>query len=175
MDAPLPKGLAAALCLAAAALSAPAAGAQDFKLINVFGDWSAFSGRETGKTVCYMGSVPRKKSGKYKARGKTLIVIIHRPAEKALNVVNIQAGYTYKPGSEVQFTIDGATFTLFTDGGYAWAKDAEADRALTLAMRVGSRLVVRGTSAGGTATTDTYSLKGFTAAHKAIGKACGVK
>ena len=39
----------------------------------------------------------------------------------------------------------------------------------------GARLVVKGTSSRGTKTTDTYSLKGFSAAFKAIGKACKVK
>ena len=33
----------------------------------------------------------------------------------------------------------------------------------------------QGTSSRGTQTTDTYSLKGFTAAYKAINTACGVK
>ena len=43
------------------------------------------------------------------------------------------------------------------------------------AMIRGARLVVKGTSSRGTKTTDTYSLKGFSAAFKAIGKACKVK
>ena len=36
-------------------------------------------------------------------------------------------------------------------------------------------MIVRGTSARGTLTADTYSLGGFTAGHEAINKACGVK
>ncbi len=43
------------------------------------------------------------------------------------------------------------------------------------AMRRGRKMVVRGLSTRGTKTVDTYQLAGFTAAHKAIGKACGVK
>ena len=36
-------------------------------------------------------------------------------------------------------------------------------------------MVVKGISSAGTKTTDTYSLKGFTAAHAAINSACGRK
>jgi hypothetical protein len=39
-------------------------------------------------------------------------------------------------------------------------------------MRAGSTMVVKGTSARGTRTTDTYSLKGVSAALDAIDKAC---
>jgi len=42
-------------------------------------------------------------------------------------------------------------------------------------MRAGGELVVKGVSTRGTLTTDTYSLKGFTAAWKAINTACDVK
>ena len=42
-------------------------------------------------------------------------------------------------------------------------------------MAKGRQLIVTGYSSRGTKTTDTYSLAGFTAAYKAIGKACGVK
>ena len=43
------------------------------------------------------------------------------------------------------------------------------------ALAAGSSLVVKGTSSRGTATTDTYPLAGFSAAHAEINKACGVK
>ena len=40
------------------------------------------------------------------------------------------------------------------------------------AMRRGNELVFKGTSERGTLTTDSYSLKGVTAAMKAIDRAC---
>lgn len=39
-------------------------------------------------------------------------------------------------------------------------------------MKAGRTMIVRGTSTRGTATTDTYSLTGFTAGMKAIDEAC---
>jgi hypothetical protein len=68
--------------------------------------------------------------------------------------------------------IDGKQFSLFTDDDTAWGGDARTDSALVTAMKAGTSMTVRGTSARGTLTTDTYSLAGFTAAHAAIDKAC---
>ena len=39
----------------------------------------------------------------------------------------------------------------------------------------GSKMLVTGTSVRGTKTVDTYSLRGFTAAYKTIGRDCSVK
>ena len=52
-------------------VSAPAA-AQDPRLIDTFGSWSAFVRTEAGKKVCYMGSVPEKEKGKYQRRRRHL-------------------------------------------------------------------------------------------------------
>lgn len=155
------------------ALTAVSASAEDE--LGVFGDWSAFSDGKGKSRICYMASVPTKETGKYKTRGDSFMLITHRPAEKARDVVELRAGYTYKKDSEVTVTIGTTNFNLFTDGGTAWAKDAKTDRALAQAMIRGASMIVKGTSTRGTLTTDTYSLKGFSAAHKAIGKACGVK
>ena len=102
------------------------------------------------------------------------MLITHRPADKTRDVVSVVAGYSYKADSDVRVDIDGKNHTLFTHGERAWARDSATDRRLVDAMRSGRKMVVRGTSERGTATTDTYSLSGFTAAHQAITKACGL-
>jgi len=147
----------------------------DDGLLGVFGDWSAFAIKEGGKPVCYTGSEPQKAVGKYKKRGDTFILVTHRPGEKSFGVFSLKAGYTYKPGSEVDVVIGGFKERLFVDTGHAWAYDGKADKALITAMKQGSSLIAKGVSSRGTATTDTYSLKGFTAAYAAASKACGIK
>lgn len=154
-----------------ACLSPPQAWAQT--ALGTFGEWSAFS-REDGGRVCYIGSIPQKSLGEYSRRGDVYIMVTHRPAEKSVGVVNIEAGYAYKEGSEVEVAIGGKTFRLYTAGGQAWAYRNE-DAALIAAMRGGNAMTVKGTSNRGTVTTDTYSLAGFTAGYQAIGKACGVQ
>ncbi len=158
----------------AALVSAPPVSVAQEALIDNFGDWSAFSTTENGKRVCYMGSLPKTSEGKYSTRGDTHTMVTHRPAEKAVHVVSIRAGYTYEKESEVEVLVDSMVFQLFTDGGHAFAWDSKADTALVEAMMAGTTMKVRGTSSRGTATVDTYSLKGFTAAYRAIGKACKV-
>ena len=158
-----------------AVVSALPALAQEAKLIDSFGDWEAYRESDGGKAVCYVGSQPKKATGKYKKRGEVYVLVTHRPAEKSIGVVSFKAGYTYQTTSEVDVSIGDATFKLFTDAGHAFAYDGKTDKALIEAMAGGARMVVRGTSSRGTRTTDTYSLKGFTAAYKAIGKACKVK
>lgn len=146
--------------------------AQDSGLIDVFGHWSAFALKQDGKPVCYIGSEPIKSAGKYSKRGDVLFLVTHRPANKENGVINFQTGYTFKAGTDAILTIGKATFKLFTDDGDAWAVDAKSDKAIVLALIKGARMVLRGTSSRGTETTDTFSLKGFSAAYKAASKAC---
>ncbi len=158
--------------LAAALLTALPAGAG---FMDNFGDWSAFADGEGKTRLCYMASAPTKAEGDYTKRGEMYALVTHRTADGSVGVVSIEAGYTYKTDSEVMVTIGDSTFSLFTDKGQAWARDRATDKALVDAMRAGATMVVKGTSSRGTLTTDTYSLNGFTAAYRAISKACGVK
>ena len=141
-----------------------------------FQDWSAFTAKENGKLVCYIGAEPTTSRGKYKKRGQTFLLVTHRPKENSkrnrFNVVSLRAGYTYKKASSVKILIGETTFNLFTTKEWAFAKNATLDERLVKGMKRGSTLVVKGISSRGTETTDTYSLKGFTAAYKAINKAC---
>ena len=161
-----------ALCGIAGAPQALAAGT---RLIGTFKDWSAHQYAEKKGRVCYMHSRPKKSEGDYTKRGDTYIQVTHRVSDRTRNEVSVTAGYTYKKGSSVAMVIDGTKFTLFTDADTAWGADSNVDNSLVTAMKAGSRMVVKGTSARGTLTTDTYSLAGFTAAHNAIDKACNVK
>ena len=149
--------------------------AQGTERLGDFGDWSAFRFQESGETACYMASEPKKAEGNYTNRGDIFAVVTHRPAENTRNEVSILAGYTYEKGSSVEVQIGSKKVTLFTDQDSAWAADAATDSDLVKAMIKGSKMVVRGTSSRGTLTTDSYSLSGFTKAHKAIDKACPKK
>jgi len=163
----------ALMVLALAVMTPPFATA---KVLLERGAWQAIKDSENANPVCAMSAAPEKSVGKYTKRGTVLAIVSHRPREKRFGEVSFQAGYSFKPGSKPTATIDGKkTFKLFTQGNYAWAFDAKSDRALIAAMRAGNQLIVTGTSSRGTKTTDTYSLKGFSAAFKAISKACGVK
>jgi hypothetical protein len=162
--------IACALVLGTSA--AYAQGSQQPTMLGTFNDWGAVRDTSGSNPVCYIGSVPKKTAGAYTQRGNTYVQVTHRPATKSFDVVSITAGYTYQPHSQVEVTIDGKDFVLYTDGGLAWVEDEAGDAELVEAMRRGKQMIVKGTSSRGTLTTDTYSLAGFTAARNAIDKAC---
>lgn len=163
-------GGVALLCLASATVQA--AGPKD---LGTFKRWSALLLVDKKNRICYLHGIPEKSSGKYKKRGDTYVQVTHRAGSKIRNEVSVTAGYRYRKGGRVTLDIDGRKFVLFTQGDTAWAGDKKSDNSLVAAMRAGRSMIVRGTSSRGTLTTDRYSLSGFTAAHKAINKACRKK
>ncbi len=142
------------------------------QILGEYGDWMAYYYRDSAGPVCYMASTPKKDEGKYTKRGEIFVVVTHRPNEKSYDVVNINAGYDYKRNSPVELKIGAKTFQLFTDGDKAWAMKDKDDKDIVAAMKRGSRMIVNGTSSRGTKTKDTYSLKGFTSAYRAISNKC---
>lgn len=146
------------------------------RLIGDYGDWSAYTYKENGKNVCYAATTPKRDEGRYTKRGDIYTVVTHRPGEGSFDVFNLVAGYTYKPGSHVTVKIGNKTFKNFiTDEDKAWTANDADDKALVAAMLRGERMIVEGESSRGTKTKDTYSLKGFTRAYKAISAKCGKK
>lgn len=143
--------------------------------LGVHGYWSAFKTAESNGNVCYIGAEPEKAEGDYDKRGETYMLVTQRPGIKELDVVSVRAGYKYRANSDVTVKIGSTTISLFTADGHAWAQDTKTDKALVKAMKRGNKMVIKGTSWRGTQTTDTYSLKGFTAAYKASRTACGLK
>ncbi|MEK9673333.1 MAG: invasion associated locus B family protein [Rhodospirillaceae bacterium] len=152
-------------------LAVPAWAQAKPKLLGQFDDWEAFSATEDGATICYMGSQPKKSEGKYTKRGRVALLVTHRPKDKERGIVSITTGYTYKKESVAKAVIGDVAFDMFTNGEHAFVEEGR-DPELVNAMIRGVDMVVTGTSSRGTKTTDTYSLKGFTAAWKAIGNAC---
>lgn len=169
----LPRfGGMAALSLACGLSFAASALAQGTERLGDFQDWSAFRFEESGKSVCYMASQPKKAEGNYSKRGDIYVIITHRPGEGTYDEVSVVAGYSYKKDSTVEMKIGDVKKNLFTQDDAAWAADKETDEQLVQAMVRGHTMVVTGSSSRGTLTTDSYSLLGFTKAHQTIDKAC---
>ncbi len=156
-------------------LTATTSSAQGIKAIGQHKDWTSYSYTENGHKVCFMNSVPKKAEGNYKKRGDIYLVVSHRAAEKRWDEISIQAGYSYRPDSQVTLSVGKSSYKFFTAGDSAWAYTQEDDQKVINAMIKGSKLIVRGVSGRGTKTKDTYSLSGFSAAYRAINQACGKK
>ncbi|TVQ83300.1 MAG: hypothetical protein EA357_06505 [Micavibrio sp.] len=164
------------LVLAAAAYSGDAlASATQPRLLSKHHDWGVYVYEERGHKVCFMASAPSRSEGNYTRRGDVFAFITHWTEDGSKNVFNIMTGYPYRTGSTVNVDIDGKKFTLpITKGEMAWAADKETDDGLADAIQRGNRMVVRGTSQRGTLTTDTFSLRGSTAAYRASLQACNM-
>ena len=167
------KRLILVLSIAAGAIAATPVAAQD---LGRFHDWRAHHFTEGGKRVCTMWTQPKKAEGKYTRRGEIFALVNHRPAERRIGIVSFEMGYPFASGRDLAVSVDGGpTIRVPTSGSLAWHESKEVNRALVKAMQGGLEMVAKGRSARGTDTVDTYSLRGFTAAFKAISKACNVR
>lgn len=137
--------------------------------------WQAYSETTKSEKICYLMGKPSKSEPASAKRSAVYASVTHRPGEKRTNEVSFTSGYLFKEGSEADLTVDGKKFTLFTNKDGAWARDAATDKAVVDALAKGKQAIIKGTSARGTATTDTYTLAGFAPALAQIDKACGVR
>lgn len=144
------------------------------KRIGSFSGWDAYEHTDKGAKLCYLHALPQKKEPASAKRGEIYILVTHKPKEKIRNEVSIYFGYPLKESAAAQAVIGTTAIEMFTHQEAAWAADASIDQKLVDALRKGKTLVVKGESARGTKTTDTYDLGGFVQALQAIDKACGM-
>jgi invasion protein IalB len=157
---------------AAAAPAAPAA--PQPTLLGQFGDWGAYTASPGGKKVCFALAKPSssKTAPPNRPRDPAYMFISSRPSEKVREEVSIIFGYGFKPNADASIEISGANYAMYTQADGAWVKNAAEETRLVEAMRKGVDLTVKGTSAKGTASTDTYSLRGLPEALNRVGQEC---
>ncbi|MDE2333505.1 MAG: hypothetical protein KGK10_03100 [Rhodospirillales bacterium] len=165
---PIPT-LVLALALPAAALAPNEAFAAGpvAKSIGMFGDWQAATYVDAGQTVCYAFTRTLEGGKPSKGPGGAVLSIAERPTIR--DAVAIAVDHTFPSGAVVSVSIDRTKQDFYTSGSSAFSRDGAG---LVGAMERGSDLVAVSPGAGNRTTTDRFSLKGFTAAHTAIVKAC---
>jgi hypothetical protein len=137
-------------------------------------DWSVF----VEAKECWGVSKPKEtvntRDGKsVEVRRGEILLFVTYTAGGGSGVVSFSGGYPFADGSTVKLTLDSASFDLFTDGEFAFAKP-EDDGKIVEAMKSGAQAVVTGKSGKGTSTKDTFSLLGFTASVTEAAKRCAV-
>jgi hypothetical protein len=168
------KGAKAAPKAAPAKPAAPAAGGVEPTLIGQFGTWGAYTAMPNGKKVCFALAKPSssKTTPPGRPRDPAYAFISTRPAEKVVNEVSIMIGYQLKPGSESALEIGGARYAMYTQGDGLWIKNAAEEERMVEALRKAPDVTVKGTSAKGTETSDTFSLKGLAQALDRLAQDC---
>jgi invasion protein IalB len=150
------------------------AGPPEPTLIGQFGTWGAYTATPNGKKVCFALAKPSssKTNPPNRPRDPAYAFVSTRPAEKVTNEVSVMIGYTLKPGSESTLEVGGASYAMYTQGDGLWIKNAAEEERMVDAMRKASDVIVKGVSAKGTETTDTFSLKGLSQALDRLAQDC---
>jgi hypothetical protein len=159
---------------AAATAAAAVTGGAEPTLIGQFGTWGAYSATPNGKKVCFALAKPSssKTNPANRPRDPAYAFVSTRPAEKVTNEVSIMIGYTLKPGSESTLEVGGGSYAMYTQGDGLWIKNAAEEERMVEAMRKSADVVVKGVSAKGTETIDTFSMKGLAQALDRLAQDC---
>ena len=170
----VPATAPAATAAPAAAPAAAVAGGVKPTLLGQYGDWGAYSASPGGKKICFAIAKPSSSETNppNRPRNPAYMFISSRPADKVSNEVSIIIGYPFKPSSEATVDIGSTPFALYTQQDGAWIKNAADEAHMVEAIRAGQSAVVKGTSAKGTRTTDTFSLRGLSQALDRTGQDC---
>ena len=144
------------------------------RLLEKLGDWSVFIYEDASGRVCFAASAPTDMQPKAATAKRTPVVfyVTAWPKEGIRTEVSVKLGYPIKPKSAAAVTAGGHNFSLPADDDKAYAKDSSDEQKLLAAMAGGGSMVVKATSAKGTATTDQYSLEGLAAALMKTQQAC---
>ncbi len=153
--------------------AADAAGAEP-TLIGQFGTWGAYTATPNGKKVCFALARPSssKTNPPNRPRDPAYAFVSTRPAEKVANEVSIMVGYALKPGSESTLDVGGASYAMYSQGDGLWIKNAAEEERMVDAMRKAANVTVKGVSAKGTESIDTFSLKGLAQALDRLAQDC---
>lgn len=164
-----------AVCAAAVCLALPAQ-AQAPSLAGSFSDWFVYTTGSGANRVCYALGQPRQMTPQGLNRDPAFFLISTFPGRKVSGEPSVVAGYPYKDGSRARIEVGSDKFDFFTKtdngAGGAWLDSSAEEKRLIDTMKRGSQMSVTGTSARGTMTRDTYSLKGISAALDKMNQVC---
>jgi invasion protein IalB len=169
-----PRPDAAAAKPAAAPPAAAAAGGAKPTLLSQYGEWGAYTASPGGKKVCFAIAKPSASETvpPDRPRNPSYMFISSRPADKVSNEVSIIIGYPFRPNSEATAEVGTTSFALSTQQDGAWVKNATEEAHMVEAMRSAQSAIVKGVSAKGTRSTDTFSLRGLAQALDRVDQEC---
>jgi invasion protein IalB len=145
----------------------------------VFANWRLFVEGAGGAKQCFIVGEPGRSQPSKVKRGDVFLTIAHRPGQGVRDEISVQIGYPFSASSNPFAKVGSDQFDFFTGvqaqngaDDRAWLENLVDQPRLVNAMKRGNELIFKATSARGTLTTDSYSLRGVTAAMKALDAAC---
>jgi hypothetical protein len=161
-----------ALAAIASLLLVPSANAQSVSLVDHQGTWSLYADTASPKQVCFVASQPQAVEPIGANRGPIYFYISAWPKDGIKLEPSIKAGYPVKPDKDMTVTIGSDSFKMYGKGDRGFVLDPTEELKLIESMKKGSSAVVKGISAKGTGTTDTYSLAGLAQALDKMATTC---
>jgi hypothetical protein len=140
------------------------------KLIARFDDWIAATHPESGVPVCYAFTRAHSSIPTVAGRGGVVLTVTQRPSGR--DAVAMESGFSFTPDATVTVQADQTGLDFYTSQRAAFARDGHA---AVIAFKASGRAIARSPGPHDATVTDTFSLKGFTAAYEAISKACPPK
>ena len=140
------------------------------KELATYDDWIAASHGEGAQMVCYALTRAKTSTPSLPGRGQVVLTVSERPTVR--DTVAIKAGFDYAKDAAVTVQVDQTGLDFYTRGSDAYARDSKAAVA---AFQRGERAIARSPGPHKEQVTDTFSLKGFSAAYAAVVKACPEK
>lgn len=153
------------LALAALAIPALAFGAEQPKSLGTFQKWTAATYGTGSNEACYAFSMaPTPKGSK---APPPMLTVTERPGNPT--EISLSQGIKYAKDAKAYVTVGKTKLDFFTQGDMAYA--LHSDEAAKAFLN-GSDAVATSPGPDGKKLTDTFSLKGYSDAYKAIEKAC---
>jgi invasion protein IalB len=174
-----------ALALAAAKNPPEKAAADKPLLVATFGDWGVYQSKAGKARICYTLAQPKERLPAELKRDAGYAFISDRPGEGVRNEISFIMGFDIAdpdagdasakkkiPGKPAVAIVGDQSFDLLPKGANLWVKNAAKESQLIDEMRKGVKLVVKAASKKGNATSDNYSLAGFSQALDRVQKDC---
>jgi hypothetical protein len=154
--------------------------------LGAFNDWTAWSSTDENGKICYISSNPQDKQPPSLDHGDIYFFVINREKAPVFSTdgktvtgykpmhgeVQAQMGYDIKTDGDLSAAIDGKSYSMRAAGKSMWLYAVADEPGFAEAMKKGTQLVVKSTSARGNNTTYAFSLKGVTAAMAEVAKSC---
>jgi hypothetical protein len=140
------------------------------KAIGKFDDWTAATHQEAGQLVCYAFTRAQSSIPTLAGRGQVILTVTQRVSGR--DALAMEAGFPFAPNATVTVQADQTGLEFYTAQRAAFARNG---RAAVAALSGAGRAIARSPGPREAKVTDTFSLKGFSAAYAAISKACPPK
>lgn len=161
---------------------APTGQAAAPRALGTFEGWRAFEAGPNNAKICYVTARPTRSESRpaNAQRGEISLVVAHHQNPRRNDEFTMTLGYPARDGGELEVGRTKVALSTLAQANAqsVWAREADGDRQIVNALRTAAgnaNAVVRGTSARGTETVDTFALTGFQRALAEIDRACGVR